>query len=106
MGLKEAQSFFVYFILSGIVALSAVFFIFGTKSFAASETAASETADFGSTQKVVVSVFVRDDCKHCKDEKVFFQESPSDDLILDYYNLSDESNQKLFKAVAEEYNFS
>lgn len=56
-------------------------------------------------ESVTVSVFVRDDCGHCRDEKAFLaelqQENPQ--LELKYYNLAEEANKELFDRVTSRY---
>jgi len=63
------------------------------------------------SQEVVISVFVRDECGHCQDEKVFLSDFERElslhvvgpRLKLNYYNLKDPVNVELFSQVAETY---
>lgn len=54
---------------------------------------------------VSISVFVREDCQHCEDEKAFLsalkEENPS--IELSYYDLADRANAELFSQVTERY---
>ncbi len=60
---------------------------------------------FAREEFVRISVFVRDDCRHCQDEKEFLstlkEEIPS--LLLSYYNLADPENEKLFSLITDRY---
>ena len=50
-----------------------------------------------------VTVFVRDDCQHCQDEKTFFAnlQTQRDDFKLIYIDIYSDAGRELFKQVAE-----
>lgn len=52
-----------------------------------------------------IYVFVRDDCKHCIDEKAFIADlqQERDDIVPVYYDLAEEEKAVLFNEVAERY---
>ena len=56
-------------------------------------------------EDTLVSVFVRDTCKHCRDEKVFLSELQEEEpsIEVSYYDLSEDRNEKLFGDIAEYY---
>lgn len=54
-------------------------------------------------EQVVIEVFERQDCKHCKDQKAFFDKlvEERDDIVINYYDLVEEENDQLFTELAE-----
>lgn len=56
-------------------------------------------------EEVLISAFVRDTCKHCKDEKAFLYELQKEmsDIKVLYYDLSESQNEKLFSDITEYY---
>lgn len=52
-----------------------------------------------------ISVFVRDDCGHCVDEKAFIADlqTQRDDIVPVYYDLAEQKNTDLFNQVAEHF---
>ena len=56
-------------------------------------------------ESVTVSVFVREGCGHCRDEKAFLVELQKEMPTLDirYYDLSEQANVGLFNKVASRY---
>lgn len=56
-------------------------------------------------ETVTVSVFVRDTCGHCQNEKEFLQnlDIPGINIETNYYNLSEENNRKLFDKITDQY---
>lgn len=56
-------------------------------------------------ETVLISVFVREECGHCKDEEVFLEELKMEmpTLEITYYDLTDSRNLELFIAVTERY---
>jgi len=59
-------------------------------------------------EAVLVSVFTRDTCKHCQDEKAFLEDLQKEmpDIEVDYYDLSEEQNAKLFSDITEYYDIA
>ena len=59
-------------------------------------------------EKIVVSVFVRDTCGHCQDEKAWLvqlqQEMP--EVEVKYYDLAEPVNEQLFSEITAEYGLS
>lgn len=55
------------------------------------------------TEKVLIEMFSREDCTHCKDEKAFLADlaTKRSDFAVVYYDLSDEDNKALWIKVAE-----
>ncbi|MBT7754680.1 MAG: glutaredoxin [Candidatus Magasanikbacteria bacterium] len=66
---------------------------------------AEEAVEVPQDNEVLISVFVRDDCAHCIDEKAFLAEFVKDhpEVVLDYRNLDDETQQQLFSDVAQKH---
>ncbi|MBU1118938.1 glutaredoxin [Patescibacteria group bacterium] len=63
---------------------------------------------FAEQDKTTISVFVREGCAHCEDEKEFLdsltQEMPS--LSVMYYDLEEPKNSELFEQITDQYNIS
>ena len=86
-------------LLGGLFILS----LFAVPHFVLADDPAAPAFSNQVAEKIPVSVFVRDDCKHCKDEKEFLSElqAQESDLDITYYNLDTVEGRALFNQITE-----
>lgn len=78
--------------------LATIWLAVGSLSFAQAQAQTAQP-----TEKVLIEMFSREDCTHCKDQKAFLNELAGrrSDFVVVYDDLSEEANKQLWIKVAE-----